>query len=822
MSAIHSEARAGALPRRARVLQSEHGSEDADTADQEELVAVSKVNALLARIRVPITVSSIHDCVPSLWVAILESLLEARIPGVVRAHDIISTNIDSSSDRNGNGNNGAPLITRLQNAQAVVWALEQQILQMELPHIRAENIVEAERRTVFNLVDIIWEIARAVDGASIQMSNDSQTAAAGGVGSLIGDNAPLGSLPDISSIDSQDAISLLSDRNHDDYDEASSVDVESLADLQPSRPGIKSQVEHQQQRMRHAAQTRPLQSLHVFPSSSTHAAEVASALLTATAASLPTQRGPRRAGTVSTVAGQTRHSPRSSRSSKSGSASDTRSSKRDHQEIYSDAEEYEAVQERRLEQAEKQERERRKGQRRAQEQTLRQQPVAPVDDTEEAQPATPVQGSRRRIRFSSNIAQYSTPPVLRILPEDTPHTRALKIRRAALLRQEHTRSARLAAVSASPAQSPWKVAPGGASLGLSETQKKLNRMRQQHKQLLGVSREPLPGEHVRIGSRSSAKRQRLDSRGRSGSEGNDYENDGTASNQEAAFEARADARLAAKNEPLSQAERNLHAFEDRVRQTVPLLEAFPRIADSERTWRSQLSTWTRALDDRVWTQKVVMQKELDGIQDEAPLDYLRKDALRTQLLNLRSSHAQATHKAKANVNEQVRRIKRIEHRQRVIEQDVKSVLERRRLKEEQLVSGLMDDYMKAQRQAVLEERRLERDMRKKEDEKRKIQETSRRTFLEDQIRMLNDQLAQVKKEERIVQQAQSQEVRQLVREQKEYAKTRISTVKSKLSQDWDDMHMPAESVSSLRGSIGFAVRPTAGAQSRRVQPRRVG
>lgn len=111
---------------------------------------MSRINSLLARIRVPITVSSLSECVPSLWVAILESLLEARLPGVVRSIERGVATQDA----------------RLQNAQAVVWALEQEVLGMELPHIRAENIVACDRETVLDLLGILWEISMAIRAAS--------------------------------------------------------------------------------------------------------------------------------------------------------------------------------------------------------------------------------------------------------------------------------------------------------------------------------------------------------------------------------------------------------------------------------------------------------------------------------------------------------------------------------------------------------------------------------------------------------------------------------------------------------------------------------
>eukprot|EP00842_Homolaphlyctis_polyrhiza_P002004 jgi/Hompol1/2804/HPOL_003028-RA len=325
---------------------------------------------MLARIRVPITIRSFDDCVPSLWVAIIEGLLEARIPGVVR--------MPSGPD------GAATTVDKLQNAQAVVWVLEQQIIKAELPHIKAEDIVERDSQTLLDLTGLIWEISQAIDGAGSQASQQQQ----------------------------------------------------------------------QQQ------QLSPLNNHSI------------------------------------------------------ASASE----------------------------------------------------ISPI-----------------------SLRGVVTPPILRIAPGDTPHTQALKIRRAALLRHERS-----------------------------------------------------------------------------------------------------------KNE------------------TQSLLKT--------------LKTWTYALDDRLWTQKVVMQKELSNIQDDTPLEYVRKEAMRTHLVNLRKSQSLERHRAKTNLNNEIRRVKRMENRQRQIESDVHRVAEQRRVKEEMMVKGLLDQYVRVQRAAILEERRFERDIRNAEDQKRKTKETSRRNL----------------------------------------------------------------------------------------------
>nr|KAJ3419146.1 hypothetical protein HK105_007349 [Polyrhizophydium stewartii] len=139
------------------------------------------------------------------------------------------------------------------------------------------------------------------------------------------------------------------------------------------------------------------------------------------------------------------------------------------------------------------------------------------------------------------------------------------------------------------------------------------------------------------------------------------------------------------------AERNLDAFTKRVRREVPIVHTkFPSAAETDR----QLNTWTHALEDRLWTQKVVMTT--------------------------------AAQRAKAQLNEQARRIKRMENRQKSVEEDVRRIAEQRRAKEEAMLRGLLDEHVAAQRAAILDERRLERDERRALDEGRKLKEVSQR------------------------------------------------------------------------------------------------
>lgn len=56
--------------------------------------------------------------------------------------------------------------------------------------------------------------------------------------------------------------------------------------------------------------------------------------------------------------------------------------------------------------------------------------------------------------------------------------------------------------------------------------------------------------------------------------------------------------------PKTVPEKNLEIFEERIRRNIPMLEPFPSKATDENVFDAQLRTWTKALDDRLWTRKV--------------------------------------------------------------------------------------------------------------------------------------------------------------------------------------------------------------------------
>ncbi|KAI8849025.1 hypothetical protein BC829DRAFT_392698 [Chytridium lagenaria] len=150
----------------------------------------------------------------------------------------------------------------------------------------------------------------------------------------------------------------------------------------------------------------------------------------------------------------------------------------------------------------------------------------------------------------------------------------------------------------------------------------------------------------------------------------------------------------------------------------------------------------------------------------------------------------------------------MENRVRDAEKDVEAVLRKRRMEEEKLVRDLYDAYLAEHRDALRHNSRLLKDelraAQQKERQKREAEEHYRR----DQLRMLEEELAGIKKEETIVVKAQAEEMRKVLREQKESARLNLMRVREKLRVDERDFDLKAIAAERIRGKLAFKPVPT--------------
>ncbi len=94
-----------------------------------------------------------------------------------------------------------------------------------------------------------------------------------------------------------------------------------------------------------------------------------------------------------------------------------------------------------------------------------------------------------------------------------------------------------------------------------------------------------------------------------------------------------------------------------------------------------------------------------------------------------------------------------------------------------MVQGLLGDFISTQRRIIIEERRFQKDEKRTQDLKTKISEEAKLNFYKDQLSLLKEKYQETLKEEEIVSKAQKEEMRKIIKEEKELAKKKISIAK---------------------------------------------
>lgn len=132
-------------------------------------------------------------------------------------------------------------------------------------------------------------------------------------------------------------------------------------------------------------------------------------------------------------------------------------------------------------------------------------------------------------------------------------------------------------------------------------------------------------------------------------------------------------------------ERNLKGFQERVIKSMPLLESYPSQKEKDHVHEQQLKTWTKALDDRLWSKKV--SSVLHTMNDVKILEQAKKEIEQTRVTEQRKKESKALKSIKSELNERVRRAVRMEHRLQVAHEDVENIKLKRSFREERVITN---------------------------------------------------------------------------------------------------------------------------------------
>ncbi|KAJ3217827.1 hypothetical protein HDU67_007244 [Dinochytrium kinnereticum] len=253
----------------------------------------------------------------------------------------------------------------------------------------------------------------------------------------------------------------------------------------------------------------------------------------------------------------------------------------------------------------------------------------------------------------------------------------------------------------------------------------------------------------------------------------------------------------------SRALRNFRAWERAVK-TELAVEEVPKGVE-EKVWKENVRDWRRAVDYRLYERQVRKHKVVKELEeDDAKSRMMRAKAAMQKSKPLPTRPESIV---KSRVSNQRRRVIRMENRVKDAEKDVESVLRKRRMEEEKLVKDLYAEYLAKQREAIRHNSRLLRDELREKNAKERQKREARDHYEREQLRMLEEEMRAVEREEELVMKAQAEEMRKVLREQKHAARQNISLIKRKLEIDERDFDLRRITAARLKKDLGFKVLP---------------
>ncbi|KAI9336284.1 hypothetical protein BDR26DRAFT_897048 [Obelidium mucronatum] len=251
-------------------------------------------------------------------------------------------------------------------------------------------------------------------------------------------------------------------------------------------------------------------------------------------------------------------------------------------------------------------------------------------------------------------------------------------------------------------------------------------------------------------------------------------------------------------------ERNFSLFEKMIKEELCVKEVPNAI--KTKAWNNQVQDRKRALNSRLHQRKRNMHAEVLAFSDVRPIQALRKDVERTARTQQVKREREAQRQTKASLTNQNRRVIKMEQRLADAERDVESILQRRRMREKELSRQLYESYLSSQRSYIGELSRMDRDQRRAKMEAEKIKRESKESYVKDQIRLLEEELKEAKREEELIAKAHAEEMRKLIREQKSKAKDDIQRIKSKLTIDDNDFELQRAAAINAARNMRFGIQ----------------
>ncbi|KAJ3327849.1 hypothetical protein HDU76_011009 [Blyttiomyces sp. JEL0837] len=712
--------------------------------------AVAIVNHLLTLTLIPLRIQSLSECAPSLFIALFESLFETRITGIERNLSVLSASPDA----------------RITNISLLLDRLQHDVLGVRIPHVTAVGIVEGVEEDLMDLIEILGEIAVALEERRDREERKEVERNATDDGNIRNVPDDKGFVPFRYGEDIEKDYESDDDGFHPNI--SFSFDENAVYSDQPNQSTSTTSQSRSRTSGREYQQSTDDDSDYQEQEPS-HSR------------SLSYQHGGHE---KSRSKGKPRTKPLS--------------------EVTDDIELFEFLKEKELS-----EQRRVKGLQNAVAGRERKKGKHPLDSPQR------VTGDLKRTRF--NLKSTPSPkvhPLLRIEEGDTPHTRALKLRRARMMRElDETKKKTQRNIEVglknqnllkNSMRTTGQIKQTSRPLSATSSVRTFSRSRQTTLPLRSRSRTSVAGSSFSSSRRTESRTRESERTTENDNDKSDsIENYDEGESDDIVNFDEEDIYSPPFNPPKTMAEDNFERFEERVESHLGIRK-IPNAVKS-RAWNGQIRDRMKALDSRLFERQVNTHKLVVDQGDIRPLKVLRKDMEKEINLKRKKADRTALHNATADLAEQRRRVNRMTARRQDAEKEVDSIFRRRMFREEQLAREAFTNYLSEQRSLVRDQSRFERDQQRAREKAEADRREAKERYQRDQIKLLEEKLAEAKREEEIVVKAQLQELRRLARERKDQAKSAVRRIKERLAVDENDFEMQRVAAEELRDSLRFGV-----------------
>ena len=134
------------------------------------------------------------------------------------------------------------------------------------------------------------------------------------------------------------------------------------------------------------------------------------------------------------------------------------------------------------------------------------------------------------------------------------------------------------------------------------------------------------------------------------------------------------------------------------------------------------------------------------------------------------------------------------------------IKKKQKLDNDKILLDIHDEFIKKQRQVIIEERKLIKEQQKIKDKKMKLEFEAKEFYYRDQIKLLEEELKEEKKKDLVALKAQQEELRRLGREAKQVRKDSLKKNRVKIEADVENSNSIEDDLWKLKQQTAFLIK----------------